>query len=83
MTKFIFSSFLDFVDIVLLGIQSVRKSKVYAKTFLLALCYVTELLLDGDIPETAPAAWIWAACQKRNKKEICGIKLSGNGLILL
>jgi len=33
----------------------------------LALCYVAVLLLDSDIPKTAPAAWIWAVSQKRNK----------------
>lgn len=56
---------------------------MYAKKFLLALCYVTVLLLDGDIPETAPAAWIWAVSQKRNKKEMCGLNLSGNRLASL
>lgn len=81
--KLVFSSSLVFVDTVLLGIQSVRKNKVYAKKFLLALCYVTVLLLDGDIPKTAPAAWIWAVSQKRNKKEMCGLNPSGNGLALL
>lgn len=81
--KLIFSSSLDFVDIVLLRIQSFRKSKVCVKKFLLVLCYVTVLLLDSDIPKTAPAAWIWAVSQKRNKKEMCALNPSGNGLALL
>lgn len=67
----------------LLGIQSVRRNKVHVKKVLLALCYVTVFLLDGDIPETAPAVWIWAVIQKRNKKEMRGINVSGNGLALL
>lgn len=40
------------------------------------------LLLDGDIPETAPVVCNWAFSQKRNKKEMCGLSLSGNGLPL-
>lgn len=46
------------------------------------LC-VEVFLLDGDIPKTAPAAWIWAVSQKTNKKEMCVLHLSDNRLPLL
>ena len=46
----------------------------------LSLCYVTILLLDGDIPETAPAAWLWAAAQEWKEKVMCGLNPRGVAL---
>jgi hypothetical protein len=56
----------------LLGMQSVKKSKDHPKSTTLSLCYVTILLLEGDIPKTAPAAWLWTLARNKRKKQ-CAI----------
>lgn len=78
--KHTYHSALSFRDTVLLGMQSVKESKVHLKRTPLSLCYVTILLVDGDIPETAPAAWLWAAGQKWKGKATCGLNLSSAAL---
>jgi hypothetical protein len=50
--------------------QSVKESKECQKRTPLSPCYVTILLLEGGIPEAAPATWLWELASNERKLNV-------------